>query len=145
MRQEQAKPILEDIKSNLDHYEDKVPPKSSLGKAITYALNQWPKMLNYLEDGRIKIDNNLVENAVRPLAVGRKNWLFNGHPNGAKACATLMSIIETAKANGHEPYKYLRYLFEELPKSQGEDELRKLLPYNIDPKDVPEPSMMPGT
>jgi transposase len=145
LRQQEAKPIMDEIKSILDENAKKVPSKSTLGKAITYALNQWDRMLVYLEDGRIKIDNNLVENSIRPLALGRKNWLFCGHPNGAIASATLMSLIETAKANGHEPYKFLRYLFEELPYAQNEKDLRKLLPFNIDPQDVPEPNMVPKT
>ena len=76
--------------------------------------------------------------------VSETDMLF-GHPNGTDVTATLMSIIETAKANGHEPYKFLRYLFEELPYAQHEEDLRKLLPYNIDPQDVPEPNMVPRT
>ena len=87
----------------------------------------------YLEDGRLRIDNNLVENAIRPFAVGRKNWLFSGSPRGAKASAAIYSLIETAKANRLEPYAYQRFLFERLPYAKNRDELRALLPQNLIP------------
>ena len=91
------------------------PSKCLLGKAISYALRQWNRLVVYLEDGRLCPDNNLAENAIRPFAVGRKNWLFSGHPRRADASTTLYSRIETAKANGMKPYRYLRHLFEHLP------------------------------
>ncbi|EFL49715.1 putative transposase orf3 for insertion sequence element [Solidesulfovibrio fructosivorans JJ]] len=88
-----------------------------------------------VEDGRLRPDNNLAQNAIRPFAVGRKNWLFSGHPRGADASATLYSLIETAKANGLEPYRYLRHLFEHLP-AANTDAQRKLLPQHIDPQSL---------
>ena len=91
------------------------PPKGLLGKAIRYTLNNWDRLVRYLEDGRLRPDNNLAENAIRPFVVGRKNWLFAGHPKGADAAAFYYSLIETAKANGLKPYDYLRYLFDQLP------------------------------
>jgi transposase len=98
-RQKYAKPILDELKEYLDELSVKTPPKGLLGKAVSYTLKQWNRLVGYLEDGRIRPDNNLAENAIRPFVVGRKNWLFSGHPNGAKASATLYSLIETAKAN----------------------------------------------
>ncbi len=83
------------------------------------------------------IDNNLVENAIRPFVMGRKNWLFSGSPLGAHANSVLYSIIETAKACGHEPYWYLRYLFEKLPHAKTDDEVHSLLPYNVTPAEIP--------
>ncbi len=77
-------------------------------------------------------DNNLTENVIRPFVVGRKNWLFAGHPRGAKASATIYSLIETAKSNGLEPYRYLRYLFERLPMAETESDYRALLPQYAD-------------
>ena len=74
-------------------------------------------------------DTNAVENAIRPFVLGRKNWLFSGSPRGAAASATLFSIIETAKANGHDPYWYLRGLFEKLPSAQTEGEILALAPF----------------
>ena len=80
-----------------------VPPRSALGKAMNYAHKQWPKLIVYTEDGRLRMDNNLVENAIRPFVIGRKNFLFCNSVNGAKSSANLYSLIETAKTNGIEP------------------------------------------
>jgi len=81
-------------------------------------------------------DNNLVENAIRPFVVGRKNWLFAGSPDGTKASATFLSFIETDRANGLEPFAYLRYIFKKQPLAQTEQDLKDLLPYNIDPATI---------
>ncbi|SHH84324.1 Transposase IS66 family protein [Desulfofustis glycolicus DSM 9705] len=81
-------------------------------------------------------DNNLAENAIRPFVVGRKNWMFAGTPKGARASADLYSLIETAKANGLEPYRYLRYLFEKLPFAMSTEEYQALLPMRLGPEDV---------
>ena len=126
MRQDKAKPILDDMKIWLLERKRNVTPKSLMGKAITYCLNQWQRLYNYIDDGHAKMDNNMVENIIRPFAVGRKNWLFSGTPDGAVASATLYSLIETAKANNLEPYAYLRFLFEKLPFT-SEDNLKSLI------------------
>ncbi|MEW5980623.1 MAG: IS66 family transposase, partial [Acidobacteriota bacterium] len=110
-RAEESKPVLDGIKEILDKRSRTTPPRSLLGRAISYALNQWPRLIVYLENGDLRPDNNVAENAIRPFAVGRRNWLFAGSPRGAEGSATLYSIIETAKANGLEPYAYLRLLF----------------------------------
>jgi transposase len=133
LRRERARPILEEFKAWMDKRVDQTPPKSLLGKAFTYALTHWPRVIRYLEDGRLKPDNNVAENAIRPFVVGRKNWLFAGHPNGAKASATLYSLIETAKACGLEPYRYLRFLFEKLPYASTSADYQALLPQTVDP------------
>lgn len=133
LRQEQAKPLLDEMKELLDARAANTPPKSLLGKAIGYALRNWSRLIVYLEDGRLRPDNNLVENAIRPFAVGRKNWLFSGSPRGARASAAIYSLIETAKANGLEPYAYLRFLFERLPCATNKEELRALLPQYLTP------------
>jgi len=135
MRQNQAKPILEKFKAWLDKRKDKVPPKSLLGKAVNYCLNQWHRLTNYIKDGNAGIDNNVAENAIRPFVLGRKNWLFSGTPEGAQASALLFSLIESAKANNLEPYSYLRYLFEKLPITP-EENLRNLLPTRLAPSDL---------
>jgi len=93
---------------------------------------------SYLADGRLAIDNNACERAVRPFVIGRRNWLFADTPNGARASAALYGIIGTAKANGHEPYRYLRFLFAERPKAQSRDAIAALLPFNIAPEDLPQ-------
>lgn len=110
-----------------------VTPSSGLGKAVSYALGQWDQVVRYLEHALLTPDNNAVENAIRPFVLGRKNWLFSNTPVGAHTSAGLYSLIETAKANGHEPYKYLCYLFDMLPKAKTLEERLSLLPYRLDP------------
>lgn len=132
LREKDSRPKLEEIKRILDRYASMTPPKSLLGKAITYALNLWPRLTIFPENANLRLDNNPAENAIRPFAVGRKNWLFSGSPRGADASATLYSIIETAKANNIEPYTYLRLLFTEVPKAKSEAELHALLPQYLD-------------
>jgi len=132
LRQLEAQPILDKFKAWLEAKKPIVPPKSLLGKAIEYALSNWERLIVYIQDGRLKPDNNAAENAFRPFVIGRKNWLFAGHPRGAEASATFFSLIETAKANGLEPYAYLRYVFETLPLIENEDDYRRLLPQYVD-------------
>lgn len=132
LRREKSLPVIERLKSQLESKAHHVAPKSLLGKAIRYTLDQWNKLCVYLDDGQIPIDNNAVENAIRPFVVGRKNWLFSGSPRGARASALLYSIIETAKANRFEPYWYFRFLFERLPVTPKE-EISSILPHRLDP------------
>jgi transposase len=110
-------------------------PKSKLGKAITYALNQKDRLMNVFLDGRLELSNNRAERAVRPFAVGRKNWMFAYSPEGAKASAIIYSIIETAKANGLVPFLYLKYLFETLP-NMPESQFSDCLPWNANVQEV---------
>lgn len=138
-RQAEAIPVLETFKKWLDARIEKVPPKSLLGKAINYTLNEWHRLIRYTEDGRIKPDNNAVENAIRPFVVGRKNWLFSATPQGALATAAIYSLIETAKASGHDPYWYFKYLFERLPKAVTEKDYGRLLPYKIEKNLIADP------
>ncbi len=98
---------------------------------MSYALGQWERIEKYLEHALLTPDTNAIENAIRPFVIGRKNWLFSNTPLGAHASAGIYSLIETAKANGHEPYKYLCYLFNELPKAKSLEEKRALLPYRL--------------
>jgi transposase len=128
-RQKRSKPLLVKFKAWLD--KQSVPPKAKLGEAIAYTLGQWPRLLVYLEDGRLAIDNNAVERAIRPFAIGRRNWLFSATVDGVKASANLYSLVETAKANGINDYAYLKYLFTELPKLADGD-LDRLLPWAVD-------------
>ena len=131
-RQERALPVLNSFKAWLDNKSSQVPPKSLLGKAIGYTLKQWNRLVKYTEEGYLKPDNNDAENAIRPFVVGRKNWLFSGNPEGANASAAMFSLIETAKANGIEPYNYLRFLFEELPQARTTEDYKVLLPQYLD-------------
>lgn len=139
LRQDEALPILDQFRKWLDEKAPVVPPKSLLGKAIAYSLNNWQRLIVYVEDGRLKPDNNAAENAIRPFVLGRKNWLFAGHPRGAHAAATFFSLIETAKANSFEPYAYLRYLFENLPLVENQKGYRSLLPQYINLEEIALP------
>ncbi len=131
LRQNEAKPILDKMHKWLEKKSTHVVPKSLLGKAISYTLNQWHRLIGYIASEDATPDNNLAENAIRPFCVGRRNWLFAGTPKGAQASATIYSLLESAKANKLEPYKYLRYLFEKLPFAETEEDYRKLLPSSL--------------
>lgn len=136
LRQEKSKPILEEFEVWLNNLSGKTPPKGLLGKAVNYTLKNWPQLVRYLEQGYIRPDNNAAENAIRPFVVGRKNWLFSGHPKGASASSCLYSLIETAKACGLRPYDYLRYLFDRIPFAKTESDYEKLLPQNLLPTEI---------
>ena len=131
-RQLDARPILDELRTWLDTALPQVPPRSAIGKALNYLHNEWDKLIRYLDDGRLAIDNNAAENAIRPFVLGRKNWLFSASVKGVNASANLYSLIETAKANGLEPYAYLRYLFTKLPRAETVDDIEALLPGHLD-------------
>lgn len=131
LRQTEARPILDDFAKWLRKKQQQTPPKGLLGKAVAYTLNQWHRLVGYVDDGHLCIDNNMAENSIRPFVLGRKNWLFSGTPEGAEASALLYSLIETAKANRLEPYAYLRHVFEKLPMAVTIEDVEALLPWNI--------------
>ncbi len=126
-RQKYAKPILDELYEWMTTQQ--VIASSALGKAIKYTLGQWPKLIRYIEDGHLSIDNNRAERAIKPLVIGRKNWLFSNTPRGADASAMLYSIVETAKANGLILYDYLVKCMVELAKP--EPDINALLPWNF--------------
>ena len=131
-RQKHARPVLDEMRTWLDEALPLVSPSSATGKALSYLHNEWSHLIRYLDDGRLEIDNNAAENAIRPFVLGRKNWLFSASVKGVKASANLYSLIETAKANNLEPYAYLRYVFTELPKADSVAAIEALLPGNMD-------------
>ena len=108
LRRARAGPLLEELRAWLALTETKVLPKGAMAKAIRYTLSQWDSLVRYLEDGRLKIDNNTAENAVRPIALGRKNWLFVGNEHGGKTACVLMSILRTAMTLGLNVREYFR-------------------------------------
>lgn len=136
LRQKKSKPILDDFFRWLSKKVKHVTPKSLLGKAVSYTLNQWHRLVVYLDHGEATPDNNLAENAIRPFVLGRKNWLFSGNCQGAEASAAIYSLIESAKANDLDAYKYLRYIFERLPFAETEIEYSALLPMNLKAEDL---------
>jgi len=133
IRQAEARPVLEAFKAWLDKIAPRVRPGSKLGEAIAYTRNHWDGLIRYCDHGQVAIDNNAVENAMRPFCVGRNGWLFSDSVAGARASANLYSLIATAKANGIEPYAYLRHVFTELPKAQCVEDIEALLPFRLDP------------
>jgi len=128
-RQEKSKIIIDKLHGWVIDNKDKVPPKTKLGEAMTYWCNQAHKLTTYLKDGRINIDNNRAERAVKPFVIGRKNWLFSNTPRGATASAILYSIIESARANGLLVDNYLQTCLEDLAKKR--ETLTHLLPWNF--------------
>ncbi|WP_049721473.1 IS66 family transposase [Gilvimarinus polysaccharolyticus] len=129
-RQQEAKPVINKLRAWLEKSLPNVPPQSAIGKALLYLHNQWDRLVRYLDGGAYPIDNNRAENAIRPFTVGRKNWLFSNSQAGANASANLYSLIETAKANGLNPYDYLKVVFKELPNAQSVESIEALLPWN---------------
>ena len=132
VRQEKAVPILNDIFETLNIWKEKVLPKSLLGNAIGYALNQWDELIIYTTDGQLVIDNSAVERQIRPLAVGRKNWLFTGSLDGARRGAILFSIFATCKLNKVNPFEYLRDTMIQINRTKASN-IDSLLPMNWTP------------
>ena len=128
-RQEVSLPILSKLKIWLEQDQPNLVGNSKLIEAANYLANQWHKLIRYVDDGRLSIDNNRAERAVKPFVIGRKNWLFSQTANGAHASATLYSIVETAKINGLIPFNYICACLDEL--CQPEPDIDSLLPWNF--------------
>ncbi|HEY6454516.1 MAG TPA: IS66 family transposase [Steroidobacteraceae bacterium] len=131
LRQQQSAPLMAAFKSWVDERVLGAAPKSALGKALSYTVLQWSKLSRFLEDPELPAHNNVCENEIRPFAVGRRSWLFQGNGVGATASANWLSLIATAKANRIEPYAYLLHVIEELPKAATLQMLEALLPWNV--------------
>ncbi|MGB9663279.1 MAG: IS66 family transposase, partial [Moorellaceae bacterium] len=127
-----SRPVLDAFWAWLDQQSSRVLPKSALGQAVNYCLSQKDKLEAFLQDGRLEIDNNRSERSIKPFVIGRKNWLFANTPRGAQASAIVYSVVETAKENGLNPFRYLNYLFEKLPNMDIEDMslLDQVLPWS---------------
>lgn len=132
LRNQRSRPILEELKGQLEALLPGCLPQSPLGKAIRYTMAEWEALVRYLEDGRLEIDNNLTENAIRPSAVGKKNWLFIGHPDAGWRSATIYSVIVSCRRRGIDPWQYMKDLFQRLP-AMKQTELSTVLPRNWKP------------
>ncbi len=130
IRHSQSAPIVTELHRWLIAMSTEVLPQSAFGKAIAYALAQWPKLIVFLDRAEVPLDNNRCENAIRPFVIGRKNWLFSDTQAGAQASANLYSLIETAKANGIEPHAYLTWLYAKLPHATRLEDFEAMLPWN---------------
>lgn len=125
-------PITRDFEAWIKLQRQKVNPESLAGKALKYALNEWSFLMNCFSSGDFRIDNNYIESHIRPFTIGRKNWMFSVKPEGATGSANIYSLVETAKANGIDPFDYLNKVFEKLPKAQTEADFLDLLPVKIE-------------
>ena len=128
-------PVLNDLKLWLEKNVSRVPKGSLPHKAISYTLNQWEYLIGYCEDGQLNISNALAENAIRPFAIGRRAWLFADTSRGARASATCYSLVESAKANGLEPYAYLQHVLTHIAAADTVEKLEALLPWNMEVED----------
>ena len=132
IRQGRAKPIADGLHRWMQAQRTKVPDGTATAKALDYSLKRWAALTRYLEDGAVPIDNNRVENLIRPWALGRKNWLFAGSLRSGRRAAAIMSLIQSAKLNGHEPYAYLKDVLMRLP-TQKASAIDELLPQHWSP------------
>ncbi|QAY93344.1 IS66 family transposase [Pseudomonas sp. ACM7] len=129
-RQEQSLPVLSQLKNWLEKTHPQVTSQSALGKAVGYLASNWSRLERYIEAGFLPIDNNAAERAIKPFVIGRKAWLFSDTLKGAAASAQIYSLVETAKANGQEPYTWLRHVLERLPQAESVEDVEALLPWN---------------
>ncbi|EJM56180.1 transposase [Pseudomonas sp. PvR086] len=133
-RQDLSLKVISELKAWVEKTLPYMTTQNALGKAVTYLANNWSKLERYVEQGYLPIDNNTAERAIRPFVIGRKNWLFSDTPKGATASAQLYSLVETAKANGQEPYAWLRHALERLPQASSVEDYEALLPWNCKPR-----------
>ena len=129
-----AKPIIDKFKSWLLTQQKTVLPKSPLGKAIFYSIKHWDSLTQYINDGRLEIDNNRSERAIKPFVIGRKNWLFNSTTKGADASSIIFSLVQTCKEHDVDVFAYFKYALESVVKCNNEHDIEKLLPYNVNPE-----------
>lgn len=130
-RREEVIPVLKKFRKWMKEKEKVVVHESLVGKAISYTLNEYVKLVRYLKYDFITPDNNIAERSVKPFTIGRKNWLFQNTPSGAYASAVMYSLIETAKVNNLEPYRYMELLFREIPEAETKEDIERLLPWNV--------------
>ena len=128
LREQRSKPIAEALRQWLTRQRGQVPDGSATAKAIDYSLGRWAALTRYIEDGDLPADNNHIENRIRPVALGRSNWMFAGSLRAGQRAAAIMSLIQTAKLNGHDPYSYLKDVLERLP-TQPASRIEELLPH----------------
>jgi len=135
LREEHARPVADHLREWLIGQRSKVPDGSATAKAIEYSLGRWEALIRYIDDGDLPIDNNWLENRIRPVALGRSNWLFAGSLRAGQRAAVIMSLIQSAKLNGHDPYRYLKDVLERLP-TQPASRIDELLPHRWQPEPI---------
>jgi hypothetical protein len=136
IRQDKSLPIADALHQWLTQQRQKVPDGSATARAIDYSLKRWKALVRFIDDGELPIDNNWVENQIRPIAIGRNNWLFAGSLRAGKRAAAVMSLVHSARLNGHDPYAYLRDVLQRLP-TQPASRVGELLPHRWQPPGAP--------
>jgi transposase len=131
VRLTRSRPIIKEFEEWLEEQAKKLNPESLAGNAVKYSRNEWQYLVNCFCSGEFKIDNNYIESHIRPFTIGRKNWMFSVKPEGAVASANIYSLVETAKANGIDPFDYLKKVFEDLPAAKTEKDLLALIPMKM--------------
>ena len=132
IRQEQSKPLADALQAWMRAQRTRVPDGSATAKALDYSLKRWAALTRYLDDGQLPIDNNHIEQQIRPIAIGRNNWLFAGSLRAGKRAAAVMTLVQSAKLNGHDPYAYLKDVLARLP-TQKNSQIEELLPHRWQP------------
>jgi transposase len=132
IRQSRGKPIANKMHKWLTQHRQTIADNSAASRAMDYTLKRWRVLVRYLDDASLPIDNNKIENAIRPISLGRKNWMFVGSQRAGESAAAIMSLLQSAKLNGHDPYQYLKDVLERLP-TQLNSQIAELLPHNWRP------------
>ena len=132
LRQEQSRPVLDALQQWMRLQRQKVPDSSATAKALDYSLRRWAALTRFVDDGQLPVDNNWIENQIRPIAIGRNNWLFAGSLRAGQRAATVMSLIQSARMNGHDPYAYLKDVLTRLPNHKA-SRIDELLPHRWQP------------
>lgn len=133
LRQLRSKPVTETLRQWLVLHRQRASDDTTIAKAIDYSLNRWTALMRFLEDGAVPIDNNWIENRIRPIALGRSSWLFAGSRRGGQRAAAAMSLIQSAKLNSHDPHCYLKDVLDRLP-TQPASRIEELLPHRWTPR-----------
>ena len=135
VRQQQTRPILDTLHEWMTLQRRQVPNGSATAKALDYSLRRWVALTRFADDGQLPVDNNWIENQIRPIAIGRNNWLFAGSLRAGQRAAAVMSLIQSARMNGHDPYAYLKDVLTRLPTHKA-SRIDELLPHRWQPSDA---------
>ena len=135
IRQQHTKPILDALHKWMTSQRQKLPDSSATAKALDYSLRRWTALTRFIDDGQLPVDNNWIENQIRPIAIGRSNWLFAGSLRAGQRAAAVMSLVQSARMNGHDPYAYLKDVLTRLPTHKA-SRIDELLPHRWQPTDI---------
>jgi len=135
IRQQQTKPVLDALHQWMLLQRQKVPGGSATAKALDYSLRRWVALTRFVGDGQLPVDNNWIENQIRPIDIARNNWLFAGSLRAGQRAAAVMSLIQSARMNGHDPYAYLKDVLTRLPTHKA-SRIEELLPHRWQPAEI---------